>query len=55
MILNNRQQGNLFRLLDNGTGRTSNSGLNGTVEFKIKGQELVGVISNYNKKMSKVR
>lgn len=54
MILNSRQQGNLFRLLDNGTGKTSTSGLNGTVEFKIKGQELVGVISNYNKKMGKL-
>lgn len=55
MILNNRQQGHLFRLLDSEIGRTSNSGLNGTVEFKIKAQELVGVVSNHNKKMGKIR
>ena len=52
MILNNRQQRNLFNLLnENGvTGGAANS----KVEFKIKGNELVGVLNNYNKKISKV-
>ena len=53
MILNNRQQRNLFNLL-NGNGTLSNGG-NGQVEFKIKGKELVGVLNNYNNKTSKVR
>lgn len=53
MILNNRQQRNLFNLL-NGNG-TLSSGGNGQVEFKIKGKELVGVLNNYNNQKSKVR
>lgn len=53
MILNNRQQRNLFNLL-NGNG-TLFSGGNGQVEFKIKGKELVGVLNNYNNQKSKVR
>lgn len=52
MILNNRQQRNLFNLL-NGNGTLSNGG-NGEVKFRISGKELVGVLSNYNNKMSKV-
>ncbi len=52
MILNNRQQRNLFNLLnENGaSGGTASS----KVEFKIKGNELVGVLNNYNKRISKV-
>ena len=53
MILNNRQQRNLFNLL-NGNGTTVGSG-GGPVEFKIKGKELVGVLANYNNKTAKVR
>ena len=53
MILNNRQQRNLFNLL-NGNGSTVGSG-GGQVEFKIKGKELVGVLANYNNKTAKVR
>ncbi len=53
MILNNRQQRNLFNLL-NGNGTTVGSG-GGQVEFKIKGKELVGVLANYNNKTAKVR
>ena len=53
IILNNRQQRNLFNLL-NGNGTTVGSG-GGQVEFKIKGKELVGVLANYNNKTAKVR
>lgn len=53
MILNNRQQRNLFNLL-NGNGTLSNVG-NGQVTFKIQGKELVGVLNNYNNQKSKVR
>lgn len=52
MILNNRQQRNLFNLL-NGNGTNSLS--SGQVEFKVKGSDLVGVLSNYNNKKAKVR
>lgn len=53
MILSNRQQANLFRIL-NGNG-VSNSISGGEVRFRISGKELVGVINNYNNKISKVR
>lgn len=53
MILNNRQQRNLFNLL-NGNGIIGSAG-GGQVEFKIKGKELVGVLANYNNKTAKVR
>lgn len=53
MILNNRQQRNLFNLL-NGNGVIGSVG-GGQVEFKIKGKELVGVLANYNNKTAKVR
>lgn len=53
MILNNRQQRNLFNLL-NGNGVIGSAG-GGQVEFKIKGKELVGVLANYNNKIAKVR
>ena len=52
MILNNRQQRNLFNLL-NSNGSISSGG--GQVEFKIKGSELYGVLNNYNTKRNKVR
>jgi hypothetical protein len=52
MILNNTQQRNLFNLLnENGASGGSASS---KVEFKIKGNELVGVLNNYNKRISKV-
>lgn len=53
MILNNRQQRNLFNLLNGNGDMGSNGG--GQVEFKIKGKELVGVLNNYNNKIAKVR
>ena len=53
MILNQHQQRNLFNLLD---GNTSKGGVSsGDVKFRIEGKELVGVLSNYNNKISKLR
>ena len=52
MILNSTQQANLFSLLD---GKGLNGASSGEVKFKIAGKELVGVLSNYNNKVSKVR
>ena len=51
MVLNRKQQANLFRALDNGIA--SNAG--GKVEFEIKGSTLKGVLKNYDNKMNKVR
>ena len=51
MILNKKQQANLFNLLDG--GYLAKSITNGNVEFKIKGKELVGVLTAYNNKVSK--
>lgn len=52
MILNNRQQSNLFRMIDQ--NRLPASNLNPkTVNFRIQGDTLVGVIENYNKKKSR--
>ena len=53
MILNGKQQAHLFRLLDGGNG--NGRSLSGDVVFKIKGKELIGVLSNYNSKISKVK
>lgn len=52
MILNQKQQANLFRLLDSGV--TGSSGA-GNVEFKIRGQELVGVLNNFNNKHNRLK
>lgn len=51
MILNKKQQANLFNLLDGGYVAKSLS--SGNVEFKLKGKELVGVLQTYNNKVSK--
>lgn len=50
MVLNKRQQSNLFRQLNNATNNASVFGSN--VTFTIHGSELVGVIENYNSKMN---
>ena len=50
MILNQKQQKNLFSMLNNGS---VNGG--GQVKFKIEGQELVGVLKNYNNIKGKVQ
>lgn len=47
LVLNKSQQGALWNML-NAKGTSG-----GTVEFKIKGTELVGVLNNYSKKISK--
>lgn len=53
MILNNRQQKNLFNLLN---GNEATNGVSGNkVEFKIKGNELVGVLNNYSNRLNKIR
>ena len=51
MILNGSQQGKLFSMINEG----ATSSREGKVTFKIKGQELVGVLDNYNSKMGKLR
>ena len=53
MILNNRQQRNLFNML-NGSGASPYSTGGGNVSFEIKGDKLVGVLNNYNRKKSKI-
>lgn len=50
MILNRKQQGNLFSLLDSGS---KSQGV-GQVEFKLRGNELVGLIRNTTNKNSKL-
>lgn len=52
MILNKRQQGNLWDILDNGASARS---MVGRVDFHISGPNLVGTLRNYDNKMSKVR
>ena len=47
MVLNTQQQANLFKMLNE--GREERNG-GGSVEFKIKGTELVGVLNNQSKK-----
>lgn len=52
MILNSREQSNLFHLLDSG----STGGVNGgNVHFVIRGSELHGVLANYNSRNSKLK
>ena len=53
MILNTRQQANLFNMLDhNRVNDTSSAPQN--VSFRIQGDTLVGVIDNYNKKRGRI-
>lgn len=49
MILNGGQQARLFAMAN------GNGGRGGTVEFEIKGDKLVGVLNNYNRKMTRTR
>ena len=54
MILNNRQQQHLFKLLNNPTiSTTSTDG--GNVTFTIHGSDLQGTLNNYNKRVNRVR
>lgn len=53
MVLNNRQQAHLFRMLDGGLAlNTQSSG--GSVNFKISGSNLYGTLKNYSNMQSKV-
>lgn len=51
MILNPKQQANLFKMLDSGK---TNDATGGQVEFKINGTQLVGVLNNINRKNSNI-
>ena len=53
MILNGHQQENLYRILQ-GNGSINHGAASGEVEFKIRGQELVGVLNNFSRKQSKI-
>ena len=53
MILNTRQQANLFRMLDTPGSPVSNE-ITSNVSFKIKGSDLVGVLNNYSRKRSRI-
>ena len=53
MILNQKQQGRLFKML-NGSINQPNNNITGDVNFKIEGSNLVGVLNNYNRKKSKI-
>lgn len=55
VILNQRQQAHLWNML-NSNNSTNRGSMIGTpkVEFKIKGKELVGVLSNYNKQQNRI-
>lgn len=50
LVLNNKQQNKLWNMLNNDTA----VGNGGTVEFVIRGSDLVGTLSNYQKKSSRV-
>lgn len=53
MILNNRQQANLFNMLDH--NRIENTSISPQdVSFRIQGDTLVGVLDNYNKKRGRI-
>ncbi len=53
MILNSTQQGRLWNTIQQGTTST-NAPMNGSVQFKISGKELVGVLNNYNSSKSRL-
>ena len=53
LILNGTQQAKLFHLLD-GTGGFNNNQPSGEVTFRIEGQQLVGVLNNFNRRKSKI-
>lgn len=53
MILNGKQQTNLFKAIDE--NRLGNNSLSGKVEFEIDGGKLKGVLNNHNSKIKKIR
>jgi hypothetical protein len=52
MILNDKQQSNLFRMLDKGGNNSSGTQ---QVEFRLKGTELIGAINNVNRRNKTIR
>ena len=54
MILNNRQQQNLWDIFQGKNSINAANNEKQSVEFKLRGQELIGLIKNTNKKMSKI-
>lgn len=54
MILNTTQQSRLWRVLDSPLVTTPTT-TSGNVEFRIQGQQLVGLLKNYNSKQSKIK
>lgn len=53
MILNGRQQAELFAMANSGTTNSNSRG--NQVEFIIRGDKLVGILNNYNRKISNTR
>lgn len=54
MILNNKQQANLFSLLDGGaSSNNNNGGGNGILTFKINGKDLYATLNNYSSSIKK--
>ena len=54
MILNGKQQSHLFNML-NGIGVPESNGVSGNVVFRISGNDLVGTLNNYNKRVGRVK
>lgn len=55
MILNGTQQKRLFNMLNGEGGLSDESSGGQKVELVVRGQDLVGVLHNYSKKINKVR
>ena len=53
LVLNKGQQNRVWDLINQGTTST-NAQMNGAVQFKISGRDLVGVLSNHQNKTSRV-
>ncbi len=49
MVLNDDQQGRLFRILNGSFATANNSGASGQVEFILRGADLYGSMKNYSK------
>lgn len=54
MILNQREQRRLFSVLSSGATLT-NDNSNNSVTFRVSGNDLIGVLNNYNNKRNRVR
>lgn len=53
MVLNQKQQASLYAQLNDNADRRMAAG--GNVEFTLRGEELSGVLSNYNRRINKYR